>query len=352
MPIATSYDTPLVVLSILIAVLASYSALDLAGRAQGAAAAYRPAWIGMAALVMEGGIWAMHFIGMLGFRMDMPAGYGVRGTVLSFLVAVAATGAAFVWVSRRRARTADVLPAGALMGGGVAAMHYTGMAAMQMQAAVTYNGWTVALSVLIAVAASTVALWLALRTRGVGQKLLAAAVMGFAVYGMHYCGMLAATFVHADMGAGGPETAGLDGLPPQTLALYVAGATFAILFLALLASSVDQARVQRDLLASEKRFQAAAEVVGDIIWTNDAQGRLAGEQPDWSRFTGQSPAEYAGYGWTSAVHPDDVAPTQAAWEQAVAARRVFLHEHRVRRLDGVWRLFAAWFKEGLHAQPG
>jgi len=336
MPIAASYDTSLVVLSILIAVLASYSALDLASRARGATAAYRPAWIGMAALVMGGGIWSMHFIGMLAFRMDMPAGYGVRGTVLSFLVAVAATGGAFVWVSRPRARTADVLPAGLLMGGGVAAMHYTGMAAMEMPVAVTHNGWTVALSVLIAVAASTVALWLALRTRGVGQKLLAAAVMGFAVYGMHYCGMLAATFVHA----GSPEAAGFDGLPPQTLALYVAGATFGILFLSLLASSIDQARVQRDLLASEERFRAAAEVVGDIIWTNDAQGRMAGEQPDWSRFTGQSLAEYAGYGWTNVVHPDDVAPTQAAWEQAVAARRVFLHEHRVRRHDGVWRLFA------------
>lgn len=128
--IATSYDTPLVVLSILIAVLASYSALDLVSRARGATAAYRPAWIGMAALVMRGGIWA--------------------STVLSFLVAVAATGAASIWVSRRRARTADALPAGLLMGGGVAVMHYTGMAAMEMPAAVTHNGWTVALSVLIA----------------------------------------------------------------------------------------------------------------------------------------------------------------------------------------------------------
>jgi len=124
--IATSYDTPLVVLSILIAVLASYSALDLVSRALGATAAYRPAWIGMAAFVMRGGIWS--------------------STVLSFLVAVAATGAASIWVSRRRARTADALPAGLLMGGGVAVMHYTGMAAMEMPAAVTHNEWTVALS--------------------------------------------------------------------------------------------------------------------------------------------------------------------------------------------------------------
>jgi len=342
MTVATSYDTPLVTLSIVIAVLASYSALDVGSRVRGAAPAFRPVWIGMAALVMGGGIWSMHFIGMLAFRMDMPVGYAVGGTVLSLLVAVGATAAAFAWVSRSGARARDVLPAGALMGGGVAAMHYSGMAAMRMPAEVTYSWPLVALSVLVAVAASTTALWLALRPHGVGQKLLAAGVMGFAVYGMHYCGMLAATFadIGASTGHAAPGMADLGGIGQQNLALYVAGATFVILFLALLASSFDQARVQRDLLASEERFRAAAEVVGDIIWTNTANGEMLGEQPDWSRFTGQSPAEYAGHGWTAAVHPEDVPATLAAWNGAVAERRVFLHEHRLRRHDGAYRLFA------------
>ena len=339
MPLATHYDAPLVALSVLIAVLASYSALDLAGRVRGAARAYRPAWVGMAALVMGGGIWAMHFIGMLALRMDMPAGYATGGTVLSLLVAVGATGAAFAWVCRAGARRWDVLPAGALMGGGVAAMHYTGMAAMRMPADVVYSWPLVALSVAVAVAASTAALWLALRDSGVGQKLGAAAVMGFAVYGMHYCGMLAATFVHHDAPAS-PAAGGLDGIPPEMLALYVAGATFLILFLALLASSFDQARVQRDLLASEERFRAAAEVVGDIIWTNDAAGSMTGDQPDWSRYTGQTSARLAGRGWTEAIHPDDLSATLAAWDKAIASRRVFLHEHRLHRHDGVYRLFA------------
>jgi len=351
MTVAASYDTPLVALSIVIAALASYSALDLGSRVRGAAAAFRPVWIGMAALVMGGGIWSMHFIGMLAFRMDMPVGYAVGGTVLSLLVAVCATAAAFAWVSRSGARAWDVLPAGALMGGGVAAMHYSGMAAMRMPAEVTYSWPLVALSVLIAVAASTTALWLVLRPHGVGQKLLAAGVMGFAVYGMHYCGMLAATFTSlgtslgtgvgaASTGHAMPDMASLGGIGQQSLALYVAGATFAILFLALLASSFDQARVQRDLLASEERFRAAAEAVGDIIWTNTAKGEMRGEQPDWSRFTGQSPAEYAGHGWTAAVHPEDVPATMTAWNEAVAERRVFLHEHRLRRHDGAYRLFA------------
>ncbi len=340
MPLATHFDAPLVVLSVLIAVLASYSALDLAGRARGAARAYRPVWVGMAALVMGGGIWAMHFIGMLALQMDMPTGYAIGGTLLSLLVAVGATGAAFAWVCRAGARRWDVLPAGVLMGGGVAVMHYTGMAAMRMPAAVAYAWPVVALSVVIAIAASTAALWLALRTSGVGQKLGAAAVMGFAVYGMHYCGMLAATFIPHGAAPAGLEAAGLDGIPPETLALYVAGATFLILFLSLLASSFDQARVQRDLLASEERFRAAAEVVGDIIWTNDATGNMTGDQPDWSRYTGQTPARLAGHGWAEAIHPDDLPATLAAWDVAIASRRVFLHEHRVRRHDGAYRLFA------------
>ncbi len=338
MPLTTSYDPALVVLSILIAVLASYSALELAGRVRGPLPGLRWAWIGTAALVMGGGIWSMHFIGMLALRMDMAPQYGIPGTVVSLFVAILATGAAFFWVNRRRASQADVLPAGLLMGGGVAAMHYTGMAAMRMPATVAYDGWTVALSVLIAVVASTVALWLALRTRSVSQKLLAAAVMGFAVYGMHYCGMLAATFTAHGIDKDG--SASLAGLPPQTLALYVSGATFVILFAALLASSIDAARVQRTLLVSEERFRAAAEVVGDIIWTNDAQGRMIGEQHDWARFTGQTAAEYTGYGWTAAVHPDDVTGTERAWREAVYERRVFVHEHRLRRHDGVWRVFA------------
>ena len=341
MPVATHLDLPLVALSVLIAVLASYGALELAGRVRGAARAFRPLWIGMAALVMGGGIWAMHFIGMLALRMDMPVGYAVRGTLLSLVVAVGATGAAFAWVCRAGARRWDVLPAGVLMGGGVAAMHYTGMAAMRMPADTAYSWPVVALSVVIAAAASTAALWLTLRSSSVGQRLGAAAVMGFAVYGMHYCGILAATFVsHGTPHAAGSDAAGLDGIPPEMLALYVSGATFLILFLALLASSFDQARVQRDLLASEERFRAAAEVVGDIIWTNDAHGNMTGEQPDWSRYTGQTAARLAGRGWAEAIHPDDLPATLAAWDAAVASRRVFVHEHRVRRHDGVYRLFA------------
>ncbi len=96
--------------------------------------------------------------------------------------------------------------------------------------------------------------------------------------------------------------------------------------------------VELQLQHSEARFKAALDAIG-ILWTNDADGRMAGEQPGWASLTGQSHEAYQGFGWTDAVHPDDAGPTVDAWNEAVAARRVFAHEHRVRRRDGEWSNF-------------
>jgi PAS domain S-box-containing protein len=90
---------------------------------------------------------------------------------------------------------------------------------------------------------------------------------------------------------------------------------------------------------SNDRFSAAMQATG-VMWTNSADGRMSGEQPGWARLTGQSPAEYSGFGWAAAVHPDDAQPTIDAWNAAVAERRLFTFEHRVRRRDGAWRRFA------------
>ncbi len=91
------------------------------------------------------------------------------------------------------------------------------------------------------------------------------------------------------------------------------------------------------LRASEERFRSAALAVSSLIWTNNAQGMMEGEQPGWAQFTGQTPEEYQGYGWARAVHPDDAQPTIEAWNAAVAEKRLFEFKHRVRRHDGAWR---------------
>ena len=333
----TGYNPSLVALSIAIAVLASYTALDLGGRVRGATPGARWGWVGSASLAMGGGIWAMHFVGMLAFEMAMPVVYGVRLTLLSFVVAVGSTGAAFAWVTRPGARPRDILLSGPLMGIGVAAMHYTGMAAMRVPGNLAYDLPVVAVSVIIAVTAATVALWLTTRQNDVWQKALAAGVMGLAVAGMHYTGMAAATFTEEMHGAAAAHPSGV-GLGQQNLALYVAGATFLILFLGMFASALDQQRIGRDLHASEARFRVAAETVGDIIWSTDARGEMRGTQASWRRFTGQSAAECQGTGWTAVLHPDDLQPTLSAWRNAVQAGQPFTVEHRVLRKDGVYRV--------------
>ena len=99
------------------------------------------------------------------------------------------------------------------------------------------------------------------------------------------------------------------------------------------------------LSASEERFRAAVGVVSSLIWTNNAKGLMEGEQPGWGKFTGQTKKEYQGYGWAKAVHPQDAPPTLAVWKQAVAKKKLFEFEHRLRRRDGEWRLCS------IHAVP-
>ncbi len=98
-------------------------------------------------------------------------------------------------------------------------------------------------------------------------------------------------------------------------------------------------RAEQRLTESEARFRALVDATDQYVWTNDADGRMTGDQPGWARLTGQQPAEYAGFGWADAMHPDDRAATLVAWRQAVAARDLFEVEHRVRRRDGAWRRF-------------
>ncbi len=102
----------------------------------------------------------------------------------------------------------------------------------------------------------------------------------------------------------------------------------------------DRARREEELDRSNGRFRAAMMAMHGVLWTNDAQGRMLGEQSGWGALTGQTQAQYQGYGWTQALHPDDVAPTVAAWERSVATLTAFEFEHRVRRHDHAWRTFA------------
>jgi len=203
------------------AVLAAYAALELAGRIPAARGRQRYLWLAGSATTLGIGIWSMHFIGMLGFRLPVAVQYDVLTTLTSLLVAVAGSVLALLLVSRPHLRGWQLGLGGLLQGGAIAGMHYLGMAAMRLPARLSYQPAWFVLSVVIAAVASWTALWLAVRFRttvtrreAIG-KAVSGVVMGLAIAGMHYTGMRAAIFT---------SDPSLPSNPPGAVAVTVLGA--------------------------------------------------------------------------------------------------------------------------------
>jgi diguanylate cyclase (GGDEF)-like protein len=238
-----SYNSLLVLFSLLVAMLAAYTALEMAGRimtAQGNAARW---WLAGGALAMGIGIWSMHFIGMLAFSLPVPLGFDPAITSLSLLMAIASSAFA-LWLVRVKGMPWVRLFAGALlMGIGAAGMHYTGMAAMRMSPAIQYTVSTFALSILIAIAASAVALWTAFDLRKNAPRVrplraAAAVAMGLGIAGVHYTGMAAAGFP-----PGSFCVAARNGLNTGWLAAVIIIVTLVVLAVALTLSVLEDMRL-------------------------------------------------------------------------------------------------------------
>ena len=255
-----SYDSLLVLFSLVVAILASYTTLVVAGRV--ATLCGRPAlwWLAGGACTMGTGIWSMHFIGMLAFSLPIHLGYNVLITLLSLLLAIAASAFA-LWSGTRETLTRRLHAVGALvMGCGVAGMHYTGMASMRMMPGIVYNTPLLGLSVLVAIAGSAVAIWCAFVLRRhstkVGRfRLSGAIVMGLTIAGMHYIGMAAAGFP-----AGSICGATQGGVQTQWLALTIILAALAVLAIALIVSVLDQRMESRTALLAKELAEANQEL--------------------------------------------------------------------------------------------
>ena len=188
----------LVTIAFAIAVLASYTVLDMAGRVSVSRGISRLRWLAGGAVAMGTGIWSMHFTAMLAFRAPVPVQYDSLIVFVSWLIAIVPSGLALHTASRKNPNAARLVTSGVTMGLTIGAMHYVGMEAMLFEADLTYNVSTVAVSIVIAIVASIVALWLSLQFRdneAVGvdwPKVASAIVMGIAISGMHHVGMNAA----------------------------------------------------------------------------------------------------------------------------------------------------------------
>jgi two-component system, sensor histidine kinase and response regulator len=236
------YDGRLVVLSIVIAILAAYAALDLSGRLTVSHGRASLAWLWGGAFSMGIGVWSMHYLGMEALRLPIQVRYDWPTVLLSMVVAILAS-AVTLFVASRNTLTRTVAVLGSvLMGGGIAAMHYIGMDAMRMAARCIYSYAIVTLSVFLGIAVSFVAIRLAFAVRNntsswSWQKSRNALLMGLAIPVTHYAGMAAVSFVSAPLaGAELKHTVDISNLGVASIALI----TLLILAMVFVTAAVDR----------------------------------------------------------------------------------------------------------------
>jgi diguanylate cyclase (GGDEF)-like protein len=262
--LASSYDYEVVALSIIVAIFASYVALDLARRVHCQERRLAVVWVAGGAVVMGSGIWSMHFIGMLAMSLPIEVRYAPVTTGISWLAAVAVSAVALGIAGRSKLTRATLLGGAATMGAGICAMHYTGMAAVQIEPGIVWDPRWVALSALIACGASAVALMIFFGVRRlVGWRArlaqaAAALVMGLAISGMHYSGMAAAGFPGDAMCI---SSAGLGG---RHLGAMILVAVVVLLSTALLTTALDDKLQARSLANAELQRIAFFDVLTGV----------------------------------------------------------------------------------------
>ena len=255
-PYKGTYDLPFVALSVGVAVMSMYVALSVADRIVASSRrSVRLIWTSVGAIVMGGGIWSMHFIGMLAFSLPCGIGYNQLLTLVSILPGVLASGVALFVLSRKESPSQTLLFVCALLvGAGIGAMHYSGMAAMRPAALLRYDIRIVILSVVVAVALSYLALVIRARLKQFGshrhmRTFLPATVMGLAIAGMHYVAMEASIFYPM----AGINIAGTI-YSPTSLALVIACVSVTVgLFTLGVASLVGRSELTASLLAEIAR---------------------------------------------------------------------------------------------------
>lgn len=272
------YDPLVVAVSFVIAAFASYVTLDLARRVRQSTWGLARVWWGAGSVVMGSGIWSMHFVGMQAFEVPITLGYRGGLTLLSWVAAVAASAVALEIASRKTFSYRRVVLGALVMGLGISAMHYIGMAALELVPGIVWNWSLVAASVLIAVLASATALLIfhlllkVPRQRRLPYQMGAALVMGVAICGMHYTGMIAARI---------PDSAiclSSDGLGGPSLTAMLTIATGLLLVSTLFTSLLDARmqgttqRLAQSLQESNAKLQTANAELKQRAFTDPLTG--------------------------------------------------------------------------------
>ena len=333
-----SYNYGLVALSVLIAIFASYAALDLAGRVTAARGWTRTVWLLGGAGAMGTGIWSMHYIGMLAFILTIPVAYHWPTVLLSLFAAILASVIALYVGSRQKMDAFRALAGSVLMGGGIASMHYIGMAAMRLSAVCHFNSFLVVLSVVFAVLISLAALWITFHFRDEKKgidwgKTAGAVLMGTAIPVMHYTGMAAASFTPSGVSADLSHAVSISTLGT----IGIAAVTWIVLGLALLTSWLDRRFAAQTLELQEEKLQRSEAYLaeaqrlshtgsfgwrpstGEIFWSEETFRIFQYDRttiPTWELVLQR-------------VHPDEAALVKQTIERASQNGKDFEHEYRL-----------------------
>ncbi len=304
-----SYEIWLVLLSCVIAVFGSYTAFHLFARMNAAVSPVsRNLWLGTGAAAMGCGIWSMHFVAMLAVRMPGEAHYGVALTALSIVFAVVASGFAFYFVGKGLKNVAWLDAGGVVLGAGIGAMPYTGMAAMRMDARVGYDPLLFAVSIVIAVLLSYIALRILFndsampRSANFARHAANASLMGLSIAAVHYTAMAATYFVPTQT----QHPPGLE-LDTPLLGSAVVAVAVVVIAIALAASLVDQLLAAKDarLRQSEEILNTIFERAADGIITIDEKGLILSFNPVAEEIFGYSGAEAISQNVSMLMAPDE-----------------------------------------------
>lgn len=320
-----SYNLALVLLSLLIAILSSAAALVSVELSRQNPIRWQQQLGLLAGSISLGiGIWSMHFIGMLAFRLCTPVDYAANITLLSLLPSVLASWVALNLLRREQIKALQLISGGVLVGAGIGAMHYSGMAAMQMAVQLRYDVGFFALSIVVAILMATLALWIRFRVQSLQNRLpswqlnlLSGIVMGLAISAMHYTGMLAARFV-APVGF----TTADEVANSQQMALIVTSVSMLVTLLVLLLQAVMKFyHAKHSSEISAARLSAIMDTALDAILTVDQSGHIVDYNKAASLLFRCSARSLAGRHFSTLVPQDIAADYQAllAQSQSTAA---------------------------------
>ncbi len=293
------YNLLLITLSVGIAIFAAYAALDISEQITGMPAdGRRMRWLASGGLVLGGGVWAMHFIGMLAFSLPCDVRYDWFVTAVSMVPGIVASTFALAVISRRQLSNVHLIWAGTLIGTGIGSMHYTGMAALRMYALLRYDMKLFLLSLVVAVVLAYIALMVKFRfaqrtttATSFQIKLSSAVVMGLAISGMHYTAMAAARF----MPHGDPALQPLEGFHRELLAVPVLMLSALLVVLAISASAARRLREAAQAIRREsEKNLALLRNASDGIHILDAEGRLLDASESFCAMLGYSREEMIG----------------------------------------------------------